>query len=32
MGFDGTTIHYNRRKDLEEIFSADPDKCWLSVF
>jgi all-trans-retinol 13,14-reductase len=32
LGFDGTTVTYNRSDDLNEIFSADPEKCILYIY
>ena len=31
MGFDGTSIVYNRSDDLSEIFSPNPEKCYLKI-
>lgn len=30
-GFDGTTIVYNRSDDIDNLWSADPDKCSLWI-
>lgn len=31
MGFDGTTIIYNRSDNLDEIFGTDLEKCYLCI-
>ncbi len=31
MGFDGTSIVYNRSDDLNEIFSTDLTKCYMTI-
>ncbi len=31
MGFDGTSIVYNRSDDLDEIFGTDLEKCYMNI-
>jgi all-trans-retinol 13,14-reductase len=31
MGFDGTTIVYNRSDDIDDLWSSDPEKCSLWI-